>query len=108
MNQTIVKVDFHPFSPHHVIVLFKTGGLLIIDLIQISYHKIPISLQHSFVSFTFGPHIDWMAISIFLLKSNGEIFVVCPVMPKGAILPYENVRITKFLFPRLFSMNGFV
>ena len=91
-SQTISKSGFHPFSSRHILVL-SSNEVLIFDGMNPQGkepEKILMPLVKpgmEFTSYCFGPNIDWLGATIFLLCKNGDIYVMNPLLPKGAIVP---------------------
>ncbi len=88
-NNRIVRVRFHPYHSVTVVVLYATGRLVLVNTVSDEVTIIPLNIEYKFVSFSFGPQCDWLALSLFLLSEQGEIFVLCPVLPRGAEAPQE-------------------
>jgi hypothetical protein len=84
-NGDIALAEFYPHSNIHVVVLFSSC-LMVIDLVLFTHQRIPLSVDHTFVSFCFGPSglNDWLTFTVFLLDRDGSIFSLCPVLPRGA------------------------
>lgn len=87
----IAKAAFHNLCPHCVVVLHQKEVLRLIDIRTMDMQTISTSSNRSFTSFAFGPSIDWMMFAIILLTTNGEIFVLCPVIPSGTVLSLSAV-----------------
>ena len=96
-GNSVIKASFHPMSNTHVVVLIK-GSLLLIDISTPNGETqfIPLGVSHHFVSFCFGPSIDWMMFTIFLISNKksekAEIYCLCPVIPKDVLVPKNSVR----------------
>lgn len=96
-SSSIVKASFHPMGSSHVVIL-TNGSLLLIDISNpngdTEYY--PLGIKDHFVSYCFGPSIDWMKFSIFLLSDKkwdkAEVFCLCPVIPKDISVPKSSVR----------------
>jgi hypothetical protein len=89
-GHTVVHADFYPHSASHVVVLYSSC-LVIIDLVMFSVQRIPISVEHTFVSFCFGPPFDWLAFTVLLLESGGDVYALCPVLPRASRVSTELV-----------------
>ena len=87
----ISKACFHPLCQHLVVVLNEKDLLRMIDLRNMDSQTIFLSIDRKFTSFCFGPAIDWMQFSIFLLTSVGEVYTLCPIVPRGAAVSREAV-----------------
>ena len=97
-SNDIIKASFHPMSNVHVVVLMKRS-LLLMDISHPSNNDTqfyPLGINNHFISYCFGPSVDWMKFSIFLLSNKkseeAEIFYLCPVIPKGVSVPKDCVR----------------
>jgi hypothetical protein len=82
----VVKVGFHPYSQNHVIILFQRESLRVVDLRSLATEIIFIAADRKFTSYTFGPAIEWLRFTVFLLSSSGEVFSLCPLIPTGSIV----------------------
>lgn len=91
IDVNIVKITFHPCSNCHIMVLYHRGPLILYDLISDVKQKINLSKDIVFTSFTFGPSIDWMSVTVFLLTSSGDVYYVCPIVPNGSILARQTI-----------------
>lgn len=85
-SYTIAKACFHPICSHCLVILFQKGTIRLIDLRNMETQIISLSVDRQFSSFCFGPNMDWLKFSLFILTSNGEIFVLCPIIPSGTIV----------------------
>ena len=97
-SNDITKASFHPMSNVHVVILMK-GSLLLIDITYPNNNETqyyPLGINNHFISYCFGPSIDWMKFTIFLLSNKksdkAEVFCLCPVIPKGISVPKNSVR----------------
>ena len=90
-NRPVIHAAFYPYSNSHIVVLFQ-GCIEIFDLILCSSQRIPLNVEHTFISFCFGPTIDWMALSILLVESAGAVFLLSPVLPRAARLPLQLIE----------------
>lgn len=97
VSQSIIKASFHPMSSTHVVLLIK-GSLLLIDISSASgdtqYYSL--GIKDHFVSYCFGPSIDWMKFSVFLVSDkkseSAEVFCLCPVIPREILVPKSSIR----------------
>lgn len=58
----------------------------LVDLRSLQSEVIPLSSNKRFVSFAFGPALDWMKFTLVLLSSGGDVYYLCPVIPKGTVV----------------------
>jgi len=78
----ILKVAFHPWSINHIIILqekangqrqslfvMDTMTLETVDIVLENYKK-----DNHFVSFCFGPSLDFLAVTILLTTSKGIVY----------------------------------
>lgn len=97
--QCIAKAAFHALCPHSLVVLLERNSLLLMDLRTLKVQVYSVVLpsdpfrSHSsrgsssrFTSFCFGPCLDWLAFSILLLTASGQVYLLCPVIPKGTMV----------------------
>lgn len=89
-NDLILKVQWHPLSDTHIVVLLQSQVLKIIDTFSYEVTDIPLH-QTDYVSFCFGPCVDWMRLCVFLIDSKGNVSYICPVLPYGAILSSSSI-----------------
>eukprot|EP01034_Spumella_vulgaris_P025349 gene25349-31795_t len=54
--------------------------------------KITLQADLKWTSFTFGPDMDWMKFTIFVLNNRGEVFAVCPIIPDGTLVSRQVVN----------------
>ena len=109
----IRKVAFHPYSKHDntIVVLSSDSHLRVFEL-SISQHcpeqdielfpppkrgytvnfDIPVP-----VSFTFGAGTDWIICAVFILTKDGDIYVLCPIMPAKCVMNRSTVTRMKTL-----------
>ena len=79
-------------------VLLITGSLLLIDVSSATgdTQYFSLGIKDHFVSYCFGPPIDWMKFSIFLVSDkkseSAEVFCLCPVIPRGILVPMSSIR----------------
>lgn len=84
-------------SSGHVVMLVKRY-LLLIDISNSNgdVQVFPLGVKDNFVSYCFGPSIDWMKFSIFLLSDrkceNAEVFCLCPLIPRDIPILKSSVR----------------
>jgi hypothetical protein len=85
----VLQVRWHPLSEKHLVVLWASGKLQIYDVEANSEEP-----EQEFelgsdatVDFAFGPPAYWGRFSIYLLRGNGDICCLCPVVPHGCLLP---------------------
>jgi hypothetical protein len=96
-SSRIIKASFHPMGSSHVVILMN-GSLILIDISNPNGDTefYPLGIKDHFVSYCFGPSIDWMKFSIFLLSDKksdkAEVFCLCPVIPKDISVPKSSVR----------------
>ena len=87
----IVKIKWHPHHGEYIVLLHKNGSLKMINVFTKATTTISLSRSVQYSSFTFGPNIGWMAVSVFVLGENGSVFLICPLLPVGSLLPIEVV-----------------
>lgn len=87
----IVKTQWHPYHAEYVVVLHQKGPLQMINVFTGITTSASLSQSIQYSSFSFGPAIGWMALSVFVLGENGRVYVVCPMVPVGSQIPVEVV-----------------
>ena len=110
----ILKVAFHPWSINHIIILqekangqrqslfvMDTMTLETVDIVLENYKK-----DNHFVSFCFGPSLDFLAVTILLTTSKGNVYALCPVLPSGSFIPRSNVHDMKSWVDEVISRNS--
>ena len=115
----ITKAMWHSHSSFHVAVLIGNNFLVINTALQSQrdkdfhygelFEKGPYSIiqrfflnspkelpRTPFISFTFGANLSWMRYAVFFIstfeKQSPEIFMLCPVLPHGALIERDSVR----------------
>lgn len=85
----LVSAAFHPLSKHVIVLLYETRHLILWNLRDLTngqqHYSLPSNL--SFRSFSFGPPSEWLRFTVFLLTATGSVLGLCPVIPKGILLP---------------------
>ena len=102
----IVQAAFHPLSPVHVMILLSNEQILLTNALRNMSERIPIHRNilyasctgsdgagDPFVRFCFGGNCDWMRLTIFLATQKGKIYFLCPIVPKGAIVPKPLIEV---------------
>ena len=91
----IIKVSFHPWSFNHIIILqekvSQRQSLVLIDIFTSKINLIDLdtgsAIDNNFVSFTFGPCLDFLSVTVLLLTVKGNIYALCPLLPRGSFIP---------------------
>ena len=110
-SNPIVKAQWHPFHSECIVMLFKEGPLVAVTVRHKEYKRITVELgsNRTFVSFTFGPSIDWMAVTVFVLGEDGSMAVLCPLLPPGSLVPSHIVpalRERSAAYPRVHEYDA--
>ncbi|GMH30560.1 hypothetical protein Nepgr_032403 [Nepenthes gracilis] len=100
----IVQVTWHPYGDTHVGVLSSDSVLRIFDLSSVfgqpeqEYYLEVMEPGRSRkasslcpVDFSFGRDHLWDKFSVFILFSDGSVYVLCPVAPFGSVYMWESV-----------------
>lgn len=105
-NNTIrmLQVTWHPYSDTHVAVLSSDSVFRIFDLSSAldhpeqEYYLQPLqpgrsrnALSICPVDFSFGRDHLWDRFSVFVLFSDGSIYILCPVAPFGSVFMWEAI-----------------
>ena len=90
-DDAVVKVLWHPLSDRHVVVLLRTNKLLMFDVVEGTESEYLLDASKSYTSFCFGPAVDWMSLSVFLLDNDADVTCMCPLLPTGAVVPTSTI-----------------
>jgi hypothetical protein len=91
IGDLILKVQWHPLSDTHLVLLLQSHKILLVDVLTAQITEIPLDDTTDYISFTFGPCVDWMRLCLFLVDSTGAISYLCPVLPYGSILSSHSI-----------------
>ncbi|XP_047321882.1 nuclear pore complex protein NUP88 [Impatiens glandulifera] len=99
-----LQISWHPYSETHVGILSSDSVFRIFDLSssfekpEQEYYLQPVGskrLQTASslcpVDFCFGGDHLWDRFSVFILFSDGSIYVLCPIAPFGSVYKWESV-----------------
>lgn len=92
VGDLILKVQWHPLSDTHLVLLLQSHKILLVDVLTAQTTEIPLDDTTDYISFTFGPCVDWMRLCLFLVDSTGDISYICPVLPYGSILSSHSIH----------------
>jgi hypothetical protein len=87
----IVKIQWHPLSEKHIVLLLKSSKLVVIDVVDSVMQEYMLDLSVDYKSFCFGPGTDWLKLTVFLLHTNGDISYLCPILPQSSVLSSDSV-----------------
>ncbi|CAN4116254.1 unnamed protein product [Withania somnifera] len=105
-NNTIrtLKVCWHPYSDTHLAILSSDSVFRVFDLSSAlgqpeqEYYLQPVEPGSSHnatsicpVDFSFGGDHMWDRFSVFVLFSDGSVYILCPVVPFGSVYKWESV-----------------
>ena len=85
-GESIVKIQWHPLSEKHLVILLDTCKLLVVDVVDSEMLEYELDAAVEYTSFCFGPGVDWLRLTVFLLHASGDISYMCPVLPMGSVL----------------------
>ncbi len=92
-SNKFIKVAFHPLCDHSLVILRERETMSFIDMRDSSLlQDILLPSKLNFVSFTFGPNVEWLRYTIFLATSENEIFFLCPIIPPNTPISNRNKR----------------
>eukprot|EP01039_Chlorochromonas_danica_P004895 gene4895-5364_t len=86
----LAEVTFHPLSPYTLVLLYESRYLVVCNLADDSMEGqqvYPLPATLSFQGMAFGPPMEWLRFTIFLLSKAGDIYALCPIIPKNIVLP---------------------
>nr|XP_043631960.1 nuclear pore complex protein NUP88 [Erigeron canadensis] len=99
-----LKVSWHPYSDTHLGILSSDSVFRLYDLSSAleqpeqEYYLQPVECGRSRnassicpVDFSFGGDHLWDRFSVFVLFSDGAVYVLCPVVPFGSVYKWESV-----------------
>ncbi|VFQ74707.1 unnamed protein product [Cuscuta campestris] len=97
-----LRISWHPFSDTHLGILSSDSVFRMFDLSssleqpEQEYYMQPIEYGTSRdatsicpVDFSFGGDHLWDRFSVFVLFSDGSVYVLCPVVPFGSVYKWE-------------------
>ncbi|KAM5556667.1 nuclear pore complex protein NUP88 [Rosa sericea] len=100
----ILQVSWHPCSDTHLGILSSDSVFRLFhlssDLIQPeqAYYLQPVQPGRSRnatsicpVDFSFGGDHLWDCFSVFILFSDGSIYILCPIVPFGSVYKWESI-----------------
>ncbi|WCJ19851.1 nuclear pore complex protein-related [Euphorbia peplus] len=100
----ILQVSWHPFSDTHLGILSSDSVFRIFDLSldllqpEQEYYLQPVEPGQSRnatsicpVDFAFGGDHLWDRFSVFVLFSDGAVYILCPVVPFGSVHKWDSV-----------------
>lgn len=100
----ILKVSWHPYSDTHVGLLSSDNVFRLYNLStsydhpEQEYYLQPVEPGYSVnaaaicpVDFSFGGDHLWDKFSVFILFSNGSVYVMCPIIPFGSVYKRESI-----------------
>lgn len=90
-EDSIVKIQWHPLSEKHIVILLRSSKLVVIDVVESVMQEYLLDISVDYKSFCFGPPIDWLKLTIFLLHTNGDVSYLCPILPQGSVLSSKSV-----------------
>ncbi|KAI3799969.1 hypothetical protein L1987_35275 [Smallanthus sonchifolius] len=99
-----LKVSWHPYSDTHLGILSSDSIFRLYDLSSAleqpeqEYYLQPVARGRSRnassicpVDFSFGGDHLWDRFSVFVLFSDGAVYILCPVVPFGSVYKWESV-----------------
>jgi hypothetical protein len=54
--------SMHPLSDTHLVLLLQSHKILLVDILTAQITEIPLDDTTDYISFTFGPCVDWMRL----------------------------------------------
>ncbi|KAK8334487.1 hypothetical protein V6Z12_A10G274500 [Gossypium hirsutum] len=100
----ILQVSWHPYSDTHVGILSSDSVFRLFDLSSAvvqpeqEYYLQPVEPGRSRnaasicpVDFSFGGDHLWDRFSVFVLFSDGSVYILCPVVPFGSVYKWESI-----------------
>ncbi|XP_024462223.1 nuclear pore complex protein NUP88 isoform X2 [Populus trichocarpa] len=98
------RVSWHPYSDAHLGILSSDSVFRLFDLSsdvlkpEQEYYLQPVEPGRSRnaasicpVDFSFGGDHLWDRFSVFLLFSDGSVYILCPIVPFGSVHKWESV-----------------
>lgn len=93
-NLTLIHAAWAPHTSGFLLLLTSDCTLRLYDVISSDVERAErlclriVATAAPPVCFTFGCGREWASLSVYLLLSDGSIFVVAPIAPIGTQLPY--------------------
>lgn len=100
----VLQVSWHPYSDTHLGILSSDSVFRLFDLSsdlvrpEQEYYLQPVEPGRSRnvtsicpVDFSFGGDHLWDRFSVFVLYTDGSIYILCPVVPFGSFYKWESV-----------------
>ncbi|KAF5738455.1 hypothetical protein HS088_TW13G01354 [Tripterygium wilfordii] len=99
-----LRVAWHPYSDTHLGILSSDSVFRLFDLStnlvqpEQEYYLQPVALGRSRnaasiypVDFSFGGDHLWDRFSVFVLFTDGSIYILCPIVPFGSVYKWESM-----------------
>lgn len=99
-----LKVAWHPYSDTHLGILSSDSVFRLYDLSSnlgepeqeyylqpVELGKIPNAASFCAVGSSFGGDHLWDRFSVFILFSDGSIYILCPVVPFGSVYLWKSI-----------------
>lgn len=80
VHPSVLDLKFHPYFSQFLVILCSNSCLWLINISDMSSTQY--YFRGSFHKLFFGPSLDWLRFTIFLLNSEGQIHFVCPIVPQ--------------------------
>ncbi|KAI0502139.1 hypothetical protein KFK09_017086 [Dendrobium nobile] len=100
----ILQATWHPYSSNHLGVLSSDSVLRLFDLssdleraeqefyLQPELGRIQNTVSFCPIAFSFGGQHLWERFSVFILYSNGSLYILCPIVPFGSFFSLMHVK----------------
>ncbi|KAK8926141.1 hypothetical protein KSP39_PZI018299 [Platanthera zijinensis] len=100
----ILQASWHPYSSNHLGVLSSDSVMRLFDLssdlerAEQEFYLQPENRRNQNtpslcpIAFSFGVNHLWERFSIFLLYSNGSLYILCPVVPFGSLCSWMHIE----------------
>ncbi|XP_059666426.1 nuclear pore complex protein NUP88 [Cornus florida] len=99
-----LQISWHPYSSTHLGILSSDSVFRLFDLssplgqLEQEYYLQPVEPGRSRnaasicpVDFSFGGDHLWDRFSVFILFSDGSVYILCPVVPFGSMYKWESI-----------------
>lgn len=90
-SSNIIQVQWHSMSPLHLCIL-ETDTFVLYDLGDPEKLIEETLDSESSVAFCLGSNYGWNAFSVFLMGENGELRLVCPLVPQRCCITESHYK----------------
>lgn len=104
LTAEILQLEWHPLSGHHLCVM-TANRISLYNMARRQNFWEAWFETNAAVAFVFGGRLNWAQFTIFLANGIGEIGILCPVIPEGAVITSEQLKKLREA-PEMRSVSG--